>query len=251
MRRILSLIFFVCASLLLMAVSNSTFAQTLTPTPAPPTSSIPIGQYGCSVKNDSQRTIVIACQNGGFCNTQVPEASFNPATNTYEHGYCMDIQNKCPVCDTGYQPNYKTGKCDSINDPQAAPKDATPVACANDQGCNPGYGCSGGSTNNQAPPLSLCQNNTCKTALGPLPTSIQGLLTSLFSIVLSIAGVAVLILIIISGYRLMLSQGNPEQIKDAREQLTAAIVGLLFIIFSLVILQVIGVNILKIPGFAP
>jgi hypothetical protein len=47
----------------------------------------------------------------------------------------------------------------------------------------------------------------------------------------------------------MISQGNPEQVKGAREQLTAAIIGLLFIIFSLVILQIIGVNILKIPGF--
>ena len=47
----------------------------------------------------------------------------------------------------------------------------------------------------------------------------------------------------------MISQGNPEQVKGAREQLTAAIIGLLFIIFSLVILQVIGFNILRIPGF--
>jgi len=74
-------------------------------------------------------------------------------------------------------------------------------------------------------------------------------LTTVFSIALSIAGVVALGLIIFSGYRLMISQGNPEQVKNAREQLTAAIIGLLFIIFSLVILQIIGFNILKIPGF--
>jgi hypothetical protein len=47
-----------------------------------------------------------------------------------------------------------------------------------------------------------------------------------------------------------MSQGNPDQIKDAREQLTAAIIGLLFVVFSLVILQIIGVNILNLPGFS-
>jgi glucose uptake protein GlcU len=70
-------------------------------------------------------------------------------------------------------------------------------------------------------------------------------------VVLSLVGAIAIILIIISGYRLMVSQGNPENIKNAREQLTAAIVGLLFVIFSLVILQVIGVNILGLPGISP
>jgi hypothetical protein len=97
--------------------------------------------------------------------------------------------------------------------------------------------------------LSTCPNGICHTALGDLPTNLSALLTKVFSIALSIAGVVALGLIIASGYRLMISQGNPEQVKGAREQLTAAIVGLLFIIFSLVILQVIGVNILNIPGF--
>jgi uncharacterized membrane protein YqhA len=70
------------------------------------------------------------------------------------------------------------------------------------------------------------------------------------AIALSLAGIITVVLIIFSGYRLMISQGNPETIKEAREQLTAAIVGLLFLIFSLVILQIIGVNILGIPGFS-
>jgi hypothetical protein len=120
--------------------------------------------------------------------------------------------------------------------------------CPDGQSCSYGYGC--GSGNPPAPqPLSICQNGICKTALGDLPTNLSALLTKVFSIALSIAGVVALGLIIASGYRLMISQGNPEQVKGAREQLTAAIVGLLFIIFSLVILQVIGVNILNIPGF--
>jgi uncharacterized membrane protein YqhA len=66
---------------------------------------------------------------------------------------------------------------------------------------------------------------------------------------LGISGGIALILIIISGYKFMVSQGNPEATKAATEQLTSAIIGLLFIIFSFVILQIVGVNILRIPGF--
>jgi hypothetical protein len=84
-----------------------------------------------------------------------------------------------------------------------------------------------------------------------LPTDASGLIKALMGVVLSLVGAIAIILIIISGYRLMVSQGNPENIKNAREQLTAAIVGLLFVIFSLVILQVIGVNILGLPGISP
>jgi len=45
--------------------------------------------------------------------------------------------------------------------------------------------------------------------------------------------------IIISGYKLMVSQGNPQQTQDAQEQLTAAILGIIFILLSVTILRVI------------
>lgn len=96
----------------------------------------------------------------------------------------------------------------------------------------------------------LCPNNSCPTALGPISTNPTGFVKSVFGILLSLAGGIALLLIMVSGYRIMASQGNPEKVKEAQESLTSAIVGLLFIIFSLTILQVIGVDILKIPGFS-
>jgi len=89
------------------------------------------------------------------------------------------------------------------------------------------------------------------TAIGDISTNPQGFVKSIFSIVLGIAGGIALVLIILSGYRFMASQGNAEAVGNARQQLISAIVGLLFIIFSFVILQIIGVDILKIPGFSP
>lgn len=115
------------------------------------------------------------------------------------------------------------------------------------------YGCITVNEQGVAPVCSkLNSNGTCAqvdTGLGTIGTDPQSLIQSLFGLILSISGGIALLLIIISGYRVLASQGNPEALKGAKEQLTAAIVGLLFIIFALVILQIIGVDILHIPSF--
>lgn len=105
------------------------------------------------------------------------------------------------------------------------------------------------------PPCTESQrdsNGVCKeitTAIGPIQTDPVSFIKSIMRVILGLAGGIALLLIIYSGYKLMTSQGNPEAIQGARETLTSAIVGLLFIIFSMVILQVIGAGILGIPGF--
>ncbi len=83
-----------------------------------------------------------------------------------------------------------------------------------------------------------------------IKTDPAGFVQSVFGLLLSISGGVALLLIIYSGYQMMMSHGKPETIQAARDRLTSAIVGLLFIIFSLVILQAIGVNILHLPGFS-
>ncbi len=104
-----------------------------------------------------------------------------------------------------------------------------------------------------APCLEKNEDGTCKsvaTSIGmPLGTDIQSFTESIFKVVLGISGGIALILIVISGYRIIFSKGNPEKLQGAKQQLSAAIVGLLFIIFSLVILEVIGVSILELPGW--
>jgi hypothetical protein len=212
------------------------------------TSSIPIGKTGCSYKNDSSQTVLIGCQSNGIC----IGGNYNSSTDSYENGYCQ--ANGCPVCDQGYEYDRIQNDCQNASGAHDHKPLTSSQSCTSNQTCVPGCGCDINNCAGQAwpspPPLAICSQGVCQTALGNIPTSAQGLLTTVFSIALSIAGVIALGLIIASGYRLMISQGNPEQVKGAREQLTAAIIGLLFIIFSLVILQIIGVNILKIPGFS-
>lgn len=87
------------------------------------------------------------------------------------------------------------------------------------------------------------------TALGGFATDPAGFVSRLLGFLLGISGGIALLLIIRAGYQVMTSRGDPEKLGEARERLTSAIVGLLFIIFSLVILEVIGVDILRLPGF--
>lgn len=107
---------------------------------------------------------------------------------------------------------------------------------------------------NIIPPQTAASRNDkycakVKTGLGiDISTHPFEFVRSFFGILLSISGGIALLIIIYSGYKLMISRGNPETIQAARETLTSAIVGLLFIIFSMVLLQLIGVDILHIPG---
>lgn len=90
----------------------------------------------------------------------------------------------------------------------------------------------------------------CKTSLGlDVDTSPQGTIKFFLSLILGVSGGIAVLLIMFAGYQLMLSRANAEKIQEGKDRLASAIIGLLFIIFSLAILQIIGVDILKIPGF--
>lgn len=138
----------------------------------------------------------------------------------------------------------------------------TPFECMHDS-----IGCTGtcqavstSPSTSSAPPLPPPPSPPCiqwnggkcmsvDTALGHFATDPTGFVKTIFDILLSVSGGIALLLIIKSGYQLMTSQGKPEQVQNGRDQLVAAIVGLAFLIFSFVVLQVIGFDILHIPGF--
>ncbi len=93
-------------------------------------------------------------------------------------------------------------------------------------------------------------NGQCGTVFSGLGVSLSTdplkLIPQIIEVILAIAGAIVIILIIRAGYKLMFSQGNPEKVQEAKDELTSAIVGLLFIIFSFVLLQFITNDLLKI-----
>jgi hypothetical protein len=87
------------------------------------------------------------------------------------------------------------------------------------------------------------------TAIGCIPTDVTGLVKILLSFGMGIAGGIAFLLILLGGFQIMTSAGNPEQLEAGKELVTSAITGLLLIIFSTFILRLIGVNILGIPQF--
>jgi len=87
------------------------------------------------------------------------------------------------------------------------------------------------------------------TALGCIPidtpTNFVGwLLPNMIGVV---GGIAFL-LMLYGGFIIITSSGDPEKVKAGQETITSAIAGLLFAIFSLFLLRLIGVDILRIPG---
>ncbi len=103
--------------------------------------------------------------------------------------------------------------------------------------------CAPGKTNN-----GVC--TAFMTAFGEINTDAGSFVVRIFAVLLAISGGLAVLLVMRAGYIIMTSAGNGERVKKGREQLVAAIVGLLFIIFSFVILEVIGIQILNIPGFS-
>lgn len=87
------------------------------------------------------------------------------------------------------------------------------------------------------------------TAFGEFSTEPGPFVVKVFLVLISVSGAIALILIMRAGYRIMTARGNQEGIQQGREQLVAAIVGLMFLVFSFIFLQVLTVDLLKIPTF--
>lgn len=95
-----------------------------------------------------------------------------------------------------------------------------------------------------------CAGKGIWTALGCLETRPEKfILNNVFKTGLGLAGLVALLCIIYSAFILQTSEGNPEKLKNAQEILTSCIMGLVLIIFSVFLLRLIGIDILKIPGF--
>jgi hypothetical protein len=66
---------------------------------------------------------------------------------------------------------------------------------------------------------------------------------------LGVGGGVAFLLILYAGFQITTSAGNPQQLQAGKEMLTAAIAGLMLLIFSVFLLELIGVKIFDLPGF--
>lgn len=87
------------------------------------------------------------------------------------------------------------------------------------------------------------------TGIGCLSTNPLGAIAQLTFFGLGIASVFIFFQILIGAFTMLTSRGNPKGVQDAKERITNSVIALLLIIFSVTILQFIGVSVLQIPGF--
>jgi len=97
---------------------------------------------------------------------------------------------------------------------------------------------------------TACYNCTgIWSAVGCIPTNGSDTIATIVTIALGMAGGFGLLMIIAAGGMLVLSRNDTKKVGDAKDMISSVVMGLLFIVFSVTILQFIGVSILKIPGF--
>lgn len=136
------------------------------------------------------------------------------------------------------------------------------VCADGDTGCNSLMNNSGTSQ-----PYALCETNlnpgspayeNCRTcfdnegiwtAIGCISQDPRNLVAKLVNFGIGISGGIALIIILASAFSLTISQGDVKKTTDAKEWLTAAVIGLIFIILSVSILEFVGSTVLRIPGF--
>ena len=98
-------------------------------------------------------------------------------------------------------------------------------------------------------PLDGCSDDKINTAIGCIPISNTGdFVGFILGWGIGVGGGIALLLIIYAGFMIMTSTGNPERVQAGQELLTSALAGVIMLVFSVFILRLIGVDILRIPG---
>jgi hypothetical protein len=191
-------------------------------------------------------------------------------------------------CPTGYTPWSVSGTYPTLCVSNTKPYDVSPPASVNDSGgtrvCPTGTTEQGTKTpiptNTTTPPSGTKPGGTQSTTSqssstsavgdcgsgftpkGPLcipnnpftgngiaaSGSIGQLATSIISILLGLAGIVAVIFLIIGGYTWMTARGNEAQVVSGRKTVVNAIIGLIIVVMSYLIIQVITSFLVNGPG---
>lgn len=122
--------------------------------------------------------------------------------------------------------------------PVSAPTPA-PTACTDPTTCT----LAGGD------PCGDSSNPGFKTAIGCIHTKPIEFTKDALKFIIGIGGGLAFLMMLLGAFQMLTSAGNPETLQAGRDRLTSAIIGLLFVIFAVLLMQIIGVDILGLPGF--
>lgn len=89
------------------------------------------------------------------------------------------------------------------------------------------------------------------TVLGCIPSGPGGFIQIVLQTAVRVIGGITFLAFLYGGFTLLTSSGDVKKITKGKTIVMSSIIGLLFIIFSVFILKLVGYEILKIPGFGP
>lgn len=97
----------------------------------------------------------------------------------------------------------------------------------------------------------ISQPRSYWTVLGCLSTDPSGapFVKSILSVVFSVSGGLAFLSVLMGAATVLTSAGDPLRLRAGKDMLTNSLLGLFLIIFSIFLLRVVGVEILRIPGF--
>lgn len=224
-------------------LSNKNFTVTSTPFTydyALPSDMVP-GTYSIGLKEAISGAMVIYVDCTPSSGSSITVTSFDCAkadVNNDTHIGMTDISLVTSAQSSSYNPLYDmdgNGKIDNT--------DVLLVGSCIYRGTGDSTGLGSG--------RNPCPGGTCLTALGPIPTNLKAFSEQILKIATGIAGGIAFILMVVGAIRILTSQGDPKNMAGGREMLVAALAGLLFLIFSVLILRFIGINLLgDIPGIS-
>lgn len=98
--------------------------------------------------------------------------------------------------------------------------------------------------------MAFCPDiNDIQTDFGCFPNNPIGFVQKFYGVGLSFIGAIALIGLMVGGYTILTSRGEPARVNSGKSWIFYSIAGLLLAIFGYVIIQTVLVDILKIPGF--
>ncbi len=95
-----------------------------------------------------------------------------------------------------------------------------------------------------------CALNEIQTDFGCFPNDPIGFVQKFYGVGLGFVGSIALITLIIGGYTILMSKGEPYKVNIGKSYIYYSIAGLLLAIFGFVFIQVVLVDVLKVPGFS-
>ena len=161
-------------------------------------------------------------------------------------GFTQQISNNSQACANGSVPSTKDPK-----DPNCSC-----IAAATNSTDKAGQLCNNIQNNQEKETCKSCmvsggdKINCIWTAIGKVDTDLGKFIgEKLLTWGIGVAGGVAMLCIMYAAFMMQTSGGNAEQVKKAQQMLTSCITGLMLILFSVFILKLIGIDILRIPGF--